>query len=145
MKGRIHRSACAVLALIALSLTGTMTQCAWKGLSVEIADFERAQVQGLNLWRSDAEADQSFAEAGRIVFGERYYEDGTEMLEYSMVNPQTEPLETWDRAVMIRGENEDAVTMHFIFTTWSKPPGWIRVSSFNSQGDSEPSEEAKFL
>ena len=146
MQRSIHRSACAVLALIALSLTGVMTQCPWYKLSVEIPDFETSQVQGLDLWRADDEVSQIYSEAGRIVFGDRFFEDGSEKLEYMMLDSQNQPLECWGSATVIReAGNDDAVTLQFIFAGWTEPPGWIRASSFNAVGESELSEQAIVL
>jgi hypothetical protein len=146
MKRSIHRSACAVLALFALSLTGTLTQCPWKGLVVEISDFETNRIQGLQLWRADERASQSVSEAGRIVFGDRLLQNGSEVLEYTMVSSQNQPLEVFNPAVIVHGQGEDGpVTLHFIFAPWSEPPGWVRATSFNAAGESELSAEAVFL
>lgn len=146
MKRRIHRSACAVLALIALSLTGAMTQCPWKSLVVEIPDLDANQIEGLQLWRADDETGQSFTEAGRIVFGDYFVEDGAEALVYTMLNPEDEPLAVATPAMVLRGEDENGgVTLHFFFDDWCELPGWIRVTTFNAVGESELSEEAVFL
>ena len=146
MKRRIHRTACAVLALIALSLTGAMTQCPWKTLIVEIPDLEVNQIEGLQLWRADDETGESFTEAGRIVFGDCFFENGSEALVYTMLNPQDEPLEVTTPAMVKRGEDENsAVTLYFFFGDWSELPGWIRVTTFNAVGESDLSEEAVFL
>jgi hypothetical protein len=147
MKRRIHRSACAVLALTALILMGAATQCPWKGLVVEIPDLEANQIEGLQLWRADDETGDSLTDAGRIVFGDCYYlPKGSEVLDYTMLNSEDEPTEVNGSAAVIRGEDESgAVTLHFLFADWSEPPGWIRVTTFNVAGESELSEEAVFL
>ena len=92
MKRRIHRSACAALALIALSLTGAVTQCQWKNLVVEIPDLEVNQIQGLQLWRADDETSQSFTEAARVVFGDCFLENGMELMQYTMLDSQNQPI-----------------------------------------------------
>ena len=100
----------------------------------------------MQLWRADDETGQSFTEAGRIVFGDCFVENGSEALEYTMLNPEDEPVEVSTPAVVVRGEDENgAVTLHFFFDDWSEPPGWIRVTTFNAVGESELSEEAVFL
>lgn len=144
MRRSIQRLACAVLALIALSLTGALTRC--QLLVVEIPDFETADVQGLQLWRADEEHSETLAEAGRIVFGDRTVENGVEMLEFWMVTPEEELLQAWSPVWMLRRDEEgDAVTLRFVFAGWTEPPGWVRVSSFNAVGESELSADAVFL
>jgi hypothetical protein len=141
MKESIHRSACAVLVLLALTLTG----CPWKYLAVQIVDFETNEVQGLQLWRAEDPASESLIEAGRVLFGDCYFENGTERMEYTMVNSQNEPVAYTHPAVMVRGEDGESAVLHFIFSQWVEPPGWIRASSFNVVGESELSEDAVFL
>jgi hypothetical protein len=146
MKRRIHRSACAALALIALSLTGAVTQCPWKNLVVEIPDLETNQIQGLYLWRADDEASQSFTEAARVVFDDSFFENGRELLEYTMVDSQNQPLDFLAPAKVFRREDgSGAATLVFFFAGWSEPPGWIRVTTFNAVGESELSDEAIFM
>ena len=141
MKGSIHRSAIAVLALVALSLTG----CPWKHLAVQIVDFEASEVEGLQLWRGSDQSSQSLVEAGRLVFGDCYLENGTEKMEFTMVNSQNQPVASTNPAVIVRGGDGESAVLHFIFTQWAEPPGWIRASSFNAVGESQLSEEAVFL
>jgi len=146
MKQRIHRSACAVLALLALSLTGAATSCAWKPLIVEIPDFETGQIKGVQLWRGEDETSQSVTEAGRIVFGECFFENGWEVIDYTLLNATGEPLEVSGSAGVVRREDgSDTVTVYFAFGAWDAAPGWIRVSTFNEVGESDLSEEAVLL
>ena len=146
MKRRIHRSACAVLLLLALSLTGAATSCSWKALIVEIPDLEANQIEGLQLWLGEEETSQSVTEAGRIVFGECLLHNGVELLDFVVLDTEDEPLEVFGSAVVIRGEDEsEAVTLHFSFVNWNSPPGWIRVTTFNEVGESDLSEEAVLL
>jgi hypothetical protein len=147
MQRSIQRSACAVLALFALSLTGTMMQCPWKNLTVEIPDLEVNQIEGMQLWRADQEAGQNYAEAGRVFFGEySFLEDGSEVLDFTMVDAQGQPVDFLTPAMVLRGENQNGpVTLVFFFTGWNEPPGWIRVTTFNAVGESELSDEAAFL
>jgi hypothetical protein len=146
MKRRIHRSACAVLALLALSLTGAATSCSWKPLIVEIPDFEASQIKGVQLWRGEEETSQSVTEAGRIVFGECFLLNGWESLDYTLLNAAGEPLEVSAPAAVVRGEDgSDAVTVYFALGAWDVPPGWIRVSTFNEVGESDLSDEAVLL
>ena len=146
MKQRIHRTACAALALIALSLTGAVTQCQWKNLIVEIPDLEVNQIQGLQLWRADDETSQSFTEAARVVFGDCFLENGMELMQYTMLDSQNQPIGFLAPATVVRGEDANgAATLVFFFAGWSEPPGWIRVTTFNAVGESELSDEAVFL
>ena len=146
MKQRIQRSACATLALIALSLTGAVTQCPWENLVVEIPDLEVNQIQGLQLWRADDETSQSLTEAGRVVFGDCFLENGMELMQYTMLDSQNQPIDFLAPATVVRGEDgTGAVTLVFFFAGWSEPPGWIRVTTFNAVGESELSDEAVFL
>jgi hypothetical protein len=141
MKGSIHRSAIAVLALVALILTG----CPWKYLAVQIVDLESNEVQGLQLWRGEDQSSESLVEAGRVLFGDCYFENGTEKMEYTLVNSQNQPVTYTHPAVMMRGADGESAVLHFIFPQWAEPPGWIRASSFNAVGESDLSEEAVFL
>jgi hypothetical protein len=144
MQRSIRRSACAALALIALSLTGA--QCPWKSLVVEIPDLEVNEIQGLQFWRADQEGSQQLMEAGRLVFGHRIVTNGSELLEFTLVNSRNEPLEMISPATVVRRDGESgAVTLDFTFSNWSEPPGWIRVTTFNAVGESEFSDEAVFL
>jgi hypothetical protein len=135
-----------VLALIALSLTGTFTQCPWHQLVVEIPDFETAGVQGLQLWRADEEDSETLVEAGRVVFGDRILENGVELLEYTMVDAEDELLEFWSPFWIERAHGDgEAVIIRIIFAGWTEPPGWVRVSSFNAAGESGLSANAVFV
>jgi hypothetical protein len=146
MERRIHRFACAVLALIALSLTGTVTECQWQHFVVQIPDLEINQVEGLLLWRADAETSRSFAEAGQVVFGNRFFEDGRELMQYTMSDSLGQPIDFLTPATVLRGaDGNGPPTLVFFFTTWAEPPGWIRVSSFNAAGESELSRTAIFM
>jgi hypothetical protein len=146
MKRSIYRSACAVLALLALSLMGAATSCSWKPLIVEIPDFEANQIKGVQLWRGEEETSQSVTEAGRIVFGECFLENGWEVLDYTLLNAAGEPLEASGSAGLVRREDgSDAVTVYFALGAWDAAPGWIRVSTFNEAGESDLSEEAILL
>ena len=146
MKRRIHRSACAALALIALCLTGAVTQCPWTSFVVEIPDLEVNQIQGLQLWRADDETSQNVTEAARVVFGDCFIENGRELMQYTMVNSQNQPLDFLAPATVLRGEDENgAATLVFFFAGWSEPPGWIRVTTFNAVGESGLADEAVFL
>jgi hypothetical protein len=132
--------------LIALSLAGAETQCPWKRLVVEIPDLEVNQIQGLQFWRGDYQADPQLAEAGRIVFGQRLSANGSEMLEYTMVSSQDDPVPILSPATVVWERDESgAATLDFVFPNWSEPPGWIRVTTFNEVGESELSDEAAFL
>jgi hypothetical protein len=132
--------------LIALSLAGAETQCPWKRLVVEIPDLEVNQIQGLQFWRGDSETSPQLAEAGRIVFGQRLSANGSEVQEYTMVSSQGESLEIFSPAAVVWKEDDSgAATLDFVFPAWSEPPGWIRVTTFNEVGESEPSDEAAFL
>jgi hypothetical protein len=142
MKGSIHRSACAVLALVALTLTG----CPLKSLFVKIPDFESNLVQGMQLWRADDEASERVTEAGRMLFGDCYFSgNGSEMMKFTMVDSQNQPVENTYPAFVFRGEDGDSALLYFAFQNWSEPSGWFRASSFNVMGESDPSEEAVFL
>jgi len=142
MKRRVYRSACAALALIALILTG----CPLKSLIIEIPDFESNLVQGMQLWRVDDEVGESFGAASRMVFGDcSLLENGTETLEYTLIDAQNEPVEGTSPAIVVRGRDGDSAVLYFFLQNWSEPPGWIRASSFNDAGESDLSEEAIFL
>ena len=146
MKRRIHRFACSLLTLIALSLTGAATQCSWTSLTVEIPDLEANQIAGLQLWRAEEEMSQSLTEAGQIIFHECVFQNGLELLDFTMLNTEGEPIEVLGSAVVTRREEESgAVTLHFSIANWSVPPGWIRVTTFNEVGESDLSDEAVFL
>jgi len=146
MQRSIRRSACAVLALIALTLAGAETQCPWKRLVVEIPDLDANQIQGLQFWRGGYETSPQLAEAGRLVFGQRLSENGSEMLEYTMVNSQDEPIEgLFPATVVWKKDQSGAAKLHFIFPSWSEPAGWIRATTFNVVGESELSDEAAYL
>jgi len=146
MQRSIRRSACTALVLIALSLAGAETQCPWKRVVVEIPDLEANQIQGLQFWRGAYETSPQLAEAGRLVFGQRLSENGSEMQEYTMVNSQGEPIEILPPATVVWKEDKrGAATLHFIFPSWSEPPGWIRATTFNAVGESELSDEAAYL
>jgi hypothetical protein len=146
MKRSIHRFACTALALIALILTGAVTQCPLRGLVVEVPDLDANQIQGLQLWRAEDETSQTFDENCRIVFGESHMSNGSEMMEYTLLNPEGEPVPIWSYAAVDRGEGEnDPVRLYFIFGSWSESPGWFRVTTFNSVGESDLSDEAIFL
>ena len=146
MQRSIRRSACAALALIALSLAGAETQCPWKRLVVEIPDLDANQIQGLQFWRGDYETSPQLAEAGRLVFGQRVSENGSETLEYTMVDARNETVEVLLPATVVwRKDQSGAAKLHFVFPSWSEPPGWIRATTFNAVGESELSDEAAFL
>jgi hypothetical protein len=141
MKGIIHRSAIAVLALVALTLTG----CPCKHLAVQIVDFETGEVWGLQLWRGEDQSSESLVEAGRLLFGDCYFAHGEEWMEFTMVNSQDQPVASYVSALVVRGGDGDSAVLHFIFPEWAESPGWIRASSFNAVGESELSEQAVFL
>jgi len=141
MKRSIHRSVCAALALMALTLTG----CQWKTLCVHLPDFESNLIQGIQLWRGDGPASEILTEAGRISFGDCYSGQNVEMLAYTMVDSQSQPFNFTFDVKVVRSEDGDGVTLHFSFPGWREPPGWIRASSFNTAGESDLSEEAVFL
>jgi len=146
MQRSIRRSVCALLALIALSLTGAVTKCSWNRFVVEIPDLEANQIQGLQLWRADQEGSLLLTEVGQIIFGRRIFEDGSERLEFTMVNSRNEPVEVvWPATMVWSEDGSGKVTLDFTFAAWSEPPGWIRVTSFNEVGESEFSDEAVFL
>lgn len=141
MKRSIHRSACAAVALLALTLTG----CQWKQLVIQIPDFESNLVGGVQLWRGDEAASEIVSDAGRIVFGSCYSGQGEEMMGYTMVDSQNQPFDDTFDVTVDRGEDGDSVTLRFTFPKWREPPGWIRVTTFNAAGESELSAEAVFL
>ena len=146
MQRSIRRSVCAALAVIALSLTGAVTQCPWKSVVVEIPDLEVNQIQGLQFWRADQEGSQGLIEAGRLVFGHRLVANGSEVLEFTMVNSRNQPLAVFAPATVVRrDEKSGAVTLNFILASWNEPPGWIQVTTFNAVAESELSDEAVFL
>jgi hypothetical protein len=121
-------------------------KCPCKSLVVEIPDLDANQIQGLQCWRADHETSELFDESVRIRFGEFSIGNGTETVEYTMVNAQGESISDLSLAVVLRGEDEnDPVRLHFIFGAWNGPPGWIRVSTFNEVGESDLSEEMVFL
>ena len=131
-----------MLALIALTLTG----CPVKSLIVEIPDFESNLIQGMQLWRADDEASVNVTEAGRMVFGNCYFSGtGTELMSFTMVDSQNQPVENTFPATVFRGADGDSALLYFVFQNWGEQPGWIRASSFNVLGESDPSEEAAFL
>lgn len=146
MKRSIHRFAVAALALIALILTSAVTQCPSRGLAVEVPDLDTNQIQGLQLWRADQEMDQTYHENCRIVFGESLVSNGSEMMEYTLLSPDGEPMPVWSYAAVDRGEGQNGpVRLYFVFGSWSESPGWFRVTSFNVVGESDLSDEAIFL
>ena len=146
MKRSIRRSACAALALFALSLTGTVTRCSVKGLVVEIPDLEANQIEGIQLWRGDQATSQIYDENLRILFGESLVSNGSELMEYTVQTPEGEPVPVWSRAMIDRGEDGNGpVRVFFVLGAWSEQPGWFRVSTFNAVGESDLSEEAVFL
>ncbi len=146
MTRNIHRFAVATLALITLCLTGGMIQCPIRGLAVEVPDLDANQIEGLQLWRGDEATSQTFDESIRIFFGESQVSNGSEMMEYTMLSPEGEPLEVWGHAALDRGEEESSpVRLYFVFGSWSESPGWFRVTTFNAVGDSDLSDEAIFL
>lgn len=146
MKRSIHRFPCAALALIALFFTSAVTQCPIRGLAVEVPDLEANQLQGLQLWRTDDETSQTYNENCRIVFGETVVANGKEMMEYTLLSPEGEPLLEGNYAAIDRREGEDGpVRLYFLFGSWREAPGWFRVTSFNAVGESEISAEAIFL
>ena len=146
MKRRIHRPATTLLALFALTLTSVAMKCPCKSLVVEIPDLDANQIQGLQCWRADDETSELFDENVRILFSEFSIRDGSETMEYTMVNAEGESILALSPAVVVRSEDEnDPVRLHFVFGTWNEPPGWIRVSTFNEVGESDLSEEVVFL
>lgn len=146
MKRRMYRPATTLLALVALTLTSVGMQCPCKSLIVEIPDLDSNQIQGIQCWRADQETSELFEESVRIVFGEYSLADGMETMKYTMVNAEGESTSPSIPAVVIRGESEDdPVRLHFVFGSWSEPPGWIRINTFNEVGESELSEETAFL
>jgi hypothetical protein len=131
---------------MALSLAGAETQCPWKRLVVEIPDLEVNQIQGLQFWRGGYQTDPRLAEAGRLVFGQRVFVNGSEAQEYTMVNSQGEPLENVSPATLVwKEDGSGAATLDLVFPAWSEPPGWIRVTTFNEVGESDFSDEAAYL
>jgi hypothetical protein len=146
MKRSIHRSACAALALFALSLTGVATQCSVKWLAVEIPDLEANQIEGIQLWRGDQETSQIYDENVRILFGDRLVSNGSELIEYRIQTPEGEPIPAWSHAAIDRGEGGNGpIRLYFVLGDWSEQPGWFRVSTFNAVGESDLSAESVFL
>jgi hypothetical protein len=141
MKRSIHRSACAVIVLIALASTG----CRLKQLVVQIPDFESSLVDGVQLWRGEDPASAVLSEAGRIVFGDCYSADGVETIEYTMTDSQNQPFDFTFAATLVRNQDGDGATLQFVFGGWREPPGWIRASTFNAAGESDLSVESVFL
>lgn len=147
MKRSIHRFPFAALALIALFFTSAVTQCPIRGLAVEVPDLEANQIQGLQLWRTDEETGQTYEQNCRIVFGETtLLPDGKEMMEYTLLSPEGDPLLESNYAAIDRREGENGpVRLYFLFGSWRETPGWFRVTSYNAVGESEISAEAVFL
>ena len=146
MQGRIQRFACALLAALALGLMGTVGQCSFNSLVVEIPDLEANRIEGLQLWRADDANGANLAEAGRIVFGDRFFEGGSEVLAYTLVDSADEAIPSeWPAALVRAQDGSGSVTLTFVFSEWTELPGWVRVSTFNAAGESELSDEAAFL
>jgi CxxC motif-containing protein len=129
-----------------LTLTSVALQCPCKTLSVEIPDLEANAIQGIQCWRGDEQDSEVLDQGVGILLGETSIEGGAEVMVYTMVDAQGEPIPVLNSAVVIRGESEDdPVRLHFIFSHWMELPGWVRVSTFNEIGESDLSEEAVFL
>ena len=146
MKQRIHRTPTTFLALVTLTLVSVAMQCPCKTLLVEIPDLDTNQIEGIQCWRADDENAELLDQSVRIVLGETSIVNGMEIMDYTMVDAQGQPIPVLNSAVVIRGEGEnDPVQLHFIFNRWNDVPGWIRISTFNEMGESDLSEEAVFL
>ena len=142
MKRSIHRAACVAFVLLASILSG----CQWKQLVVEIPDFDANLIEGVQIWRADEAQSPSFSELKRIVFLGSHVQNGTELIEYMLLDAQNQPAEYTYSAKMVRGaEGVGSATVHFVFPTWPHREGWIRVSSFNPIGESDLSDQAVFL
>ena len=88
MKRCVDRAALTALALIALSLTGTMTQCGMKNLLVEIPDFDVADVRGLDdLQRAEAIISNCAAEEYQDQLF-KYFEASKKLGGHHPQNPQ---------------------------------------------------------
>lgn len=142
MKRGVRRTACAAFVLLASMLAG----CEWKQLVVQIDDFETNLIAGVQLWRAEDAASQSFTAIEQILFLGTRIDAGTEMIEYLKLDAQDQSEPYTYAAKLVRGEAEPGgATIYFVFAPWPHAEGWVRVSTFNAIGESELSDEAVLL
>jgi len=128
-----------VLPLLVL-LLAPLSGCEIKPVKVQLPTFFSAGVQELWFWRLD-ETSKEYVRSGHVRFAEIAGPPGRKVIEYQMVLPDgTEGVPT-KAPVQVRG---DSILVEIQFTRWQNP-GWFRVSSRNSAGESPLSDDEMFL
>jgi hypothetical protein len=129
--------------LLALLLLVPLWGCDLKSLNVIIPDFDTAAVQGVRVWRLDDATNDPVAR-GRLDFSAPYTVDGNEVVDYTQVNPDGTRSATYFAEV--RRDVSGGSSAHVIlYYDRLDQPGWFKVSTFNSQGDSALSLAQTFL
>ncbi len=135
------RTSCA---LVALSLLPLLTACEYRRVTVRIADFESALVEGVRFWRL-TEASLQFEPGGSVEFDDpRILESGHEVVDYTVFSPDGEELVTLPAFVLRNPADPDTVTLELQYLRY-EDPGWFRITTYNAAGESELSQEQIYL
>lgn len=125
-----------LLCLLLLPLTG----CEVKPVKVQLPTFFSAGVEELWFWRLD-ESTQEYVRSGHVRFAEIAGPPGRKVIRYRMVLPDGTEGVPMTAPVQVRG---DSILVELQFTRWQNP-GWFRVSSRNSNGESPLSDDEVYL
>lgn len=129
------------LGALALSLVPLVAGCDLGAFTVVIPDFESAQVQGLQMWRSDPSGT---VEALEIDLGNPYVQNGGEYVDYTVTTASTVLLQ--GQAALNRdASNPDQVTLSFFVLDPLVGDQEYFVRSFNALGLSDFSSNSLVL
>lgn len=135
--------------LLAAALLGVplvLSGCSLNGLRVVIPDFESNEVLGVNVYQRVSDTGDpavDWQRASQIAFQEPYVSDsGAELMEYS-VDGTSEDFD-FVTAVHRSSAGADQVVVELLFD-YAERAGEVRVTTYNSMGESPPSQNTVFL